>query len=300
MHGSFRTTSAGTLIRSDMAMPFAPFGQAASIASPASFNFADDRVRYIHFVVPGLGLDLSPWLAFVAGLLFDFVFAITDAVDTTGRSFARHFKNISSSVGGFQKRILDLLVVIPSIILLAPVMLIVGLVVRFSIGSPAIFAHTRVGYKGTPFKCLKFRTMVVNGDEVLRKHLAEHPEAAEEWAETRKLRDDPRVTPLGRFLRKTSLDELPQLFNVLAGDMSCIGPRPIVTDELPRYGKKQDRYLKTRPGITGLWQISGRSSTSYKRRVALDTLYVRRWSLWRDIAIGILTIPAVLSTKDSA
>ena len=114
------------------------------------------------------------------------------------------------------------------------------------------------------------------------------------------MRDDPRVTPLGRFLRKTSLDELPQLFNVLAGDMSCIGPRPIVTDELPRYGKKQDRYLKTRPGITGLWQISGRSSTSYKRRVALDTLYVRRWSLWRDIAIGILTIPAVLSTKDSA
>jgi undecaprenyl-phosphate galactose phosphotransferase len=135
--------------------------------------------------------------------------------------------------------------------------------------------------------------MVVDADRVLRRVLATDPEAAKEWASTQKLRDDPRVTPIGGFLRRSSLDELPQLFNVLRGEMSLVGPRPIVHAEVAKYGTDIEHYYAAKPGITGLWQVSGRSEMSYVRRVQLDAWYVRNWTLWHDIAILFKTIPAV-------
>ncbi len=164
-------------------------------------------------------------------------------------------------------------------------------------GGSILFRHQRVGQGGRLFDCLKFRTMVPNAQQVLEAHLREHPEDAAEWQEHFKLRNDPRVTPIGRFLRSTSLDELPQLFNVLRGDMSLVGPRPVTEEELPYYGRDVMFYLETRPGITGLWQVSGRSDTSYAQRVMFDTWYVKNWTLWHDIAILAKTIPVVLARK---
>jgi len=134
---------------------------------------------------------------------------------------------------------------------------------------------------------------------VLREYLAGNPSAREEWSETHKLKNDPRITPLGRFLRKSSVDELPQLYNVIRGDMSLVGPRPIVRDEIVRYGAHIEEYLRVRPGLTGLWQVSGRSDISYQHRVVLDVRYVREWSLWRDFVIIFKTIPALLRSSGS-
>lgn len=208
--------------------------------------------------------------------------------------------HVSPTLGGYQKRILDILVAGTALILLAPIMLIVSALIQLTIGGPVIFAHKRVGLNGVAFPCLKFRSMVLDGDAILQQHLENDPEAAREWRETRKLKNDPRVTPLGKLLRKSSIDELPQLFNVLRGDMSCVGPRPIVTAELERYGPHVYDYLCVRPGLTGIWQVSGRSRLSYRHRVALDSLYVRRWSMWLDIALLLRTIPAVLAFEEAA
>jgi exopolysaccharide production protein ExoY len=156
-----------------------------------------------------------------------------------------------------------------------------------------------VGFKGKCFDCLKFRTMVTDAPERLRQLLETDSEAAAEWSANCKLRNDPRVTAIGAILRKSSLDELPQLFNVLKGDMSIVGPRPVTEQELARYCGATDAYLSCRPGITGLWQVSGRSTTTYKRRVACDTFYARNWSMVLDAKIMIVTIPSVLHS-DSA
>ncbi|WP_378942527.1 sugar transferase [Mesorhizobium sp. ANAO-SY3R2] len=179
-------------------------------------------------------------------------------------------------------------------------MLVVFLLIRATIGGPAVYSHIRVGFHGKPFNCCKFRTMVANSDEVLRELLARDPEAARQWAENRKLKNDPRITFLGMILRKSSLDELPQLFNVLRGEMSCVGPRPIVADELSRYGGFVVDYLAAKPGITGLWQVTGRSSTDYMSRVALDSHYVRNWSLRADLVILFRTIFAVMRFDDAS
>jgi exopolysaccharide production protein ExoY len=203
-------------------------------------------------------------------------------------------------IGGRAKRTMDICLALLALVLLMPVMLLTALLVRVFMGAPVIFAHNRVGRNGTTFKCYKFRTMVSDADGVLAHHLETDATAAVEWQATRKLRRDPRVTILGRALRKSSLDELPQLVNVLRGEMSCVGPRPIVREELALYGPYAAAYLSTRPGLTGAWQVSGRSSLSYDARVALDYGYVRDWSLWRDIAIIIRTIPAVMSHDDAA
>ncbi len=152
---------------------------------------------------------------------------------------------------------------------------------------------------GRPFACLKFRTMVVDADAVLEAHLSTHAGARAEWAHTQKLVDDPRVTCLGRFLRASSLDELPQLINVLRGEMSLVGPRPIVTSEIGRYGAHFENCFSVPPGITGLWQVSGRNDCSYAERVALDAKYAEEWSLLGDLAILARTIPAVLLQKGS-
>lgn len=162
---------------------------------------------------------------------------------------------------------------------------------------PVLYRHRRVGRGGVPFACLKFRTMAPDADAVLVHHLAENPAAMVEWQATRKLRDDPRITPLGRLLRESSLDELPQLINVIRGDMSLVGPRPIVADEMRHYGAAIVEYKAVRPGMTGLWQCSGRSDVSYRHRVMLDRQYVRNWTFAQDIVILFRTIPAVLRSR---
>jgi exopolysaccharide production protein ExoY len=179
-------------------------------------------------------------------------------------------------------------------------MVFVAVLIWLTMGRPVLFGHNRIGHDGRAFRCYKFRTMINGAEDVLRQYLASNPEAEKEWRETHKLRNDPRITPLGAFLRKSSIDELPQLINVLRGDMSCVGPRPIVTDELARYGEKAADYLRARPGLTGAWQVSGRTSLSYADRVALDAEYVRHWSVWKDLLILAKTVPAVLSFEDAS
>lgn len=183
-----------------------------------------------------------------------------------------------------------------AMVLLAPVLGLIMLAVK-SDGGPAFFAHTRIGRGGRTFGCLKFRSMVTNGNDVLAALLASDPVAAAEWEASRKLRKDPRITRIGHLLRATSLDEIPQLINVLRLEMSLVGPRPIVIEEVVRYGDNIASYYAGRPGLTGLWQVSGRSDTSYAQRVALDTEYVSQWSLWRDFSIIARTIPAVLRSR---
>ncbi len=200
--------------------------------------------------------------------------------------------NLARPFSRLLKTAFDQIVAIILVVLLAPLLLVLAALVA-SDGGPAFYRHRRIGEGGRGFGCIKFRTMVTDAERVLDNVLATDPIAAAEWAATQKLRNDPRITPLGRFLRRSSLDELPQLFNVLRGEMSLIGPRPIVQAEVARYGEQIDYYYETKPGLTGLWQVSGRSDTSYERRVYLDVWYVRNWTLWHDIAILLKTIPAV-------
>jgi undecaprenyl-phosphate galactose phosphotransferase len=199
---------------------------------------------------------------------------------------------------GRTKRVVDMILAPIMLLALAPLLLVLWFYCRLD-GGPACYGHVRVGLHGREFRCLKFRTMMVDADAVLERHLAENEAARAEWDATRKLTADPRVTPMGRLLRASSLDELPQLFNVLQGDMSLVGPRPVVRDELARfYGRRgAAAYLSVRPGLTGLWQISGRSDVDYARRVALDTDYVRNASLWLDAQIMCRTVKVVLLRK---
>lgn len=173
------------------------------------------------------------------------------------------------------------------------------MLVRWSDGGAILYRHQRIGRDEQQFSCFKFRTMAENGDEILRDHLARDAAARQEWTACRKLRDDPRVTPTGRILRKTSLDELPQLLNVIRGEMSIVGPRPVVRDEIAMYGADFVFYRRARPGLTGAWQISGRNDTSYDERVQLDRAYVEAWSFTNDIAIILKTIPAVAFARGS-
>jgi len=195
------------------------------------------------------------------------------------------------------KRALDIIGAGVGLVLLAPFFLIVALMVRAD-GGPAFFAHQRVGRGGKLFGCLKFRSMVVDSQARLEALLANDPAARAEWEATRKLKNDPRITRIGRFLRSTSLDELPQLINVLRGEMSLVGPRPVQEAEIDRYyGASAAHYMAVRPGITGLWQVSGRSETSYESRVALDVAYVSRPSLLADLSILLRTPVAVVSRR---
>lgn len=203
-------------------------------------------------------------------------------------------------LGGLPKRVLDVTVASIALVLLLPMMLIVTALIRILMGGPVIFAQKRVGLGGRMFTCYKFRTMVADGEEVLRRHLEANPAAAREWKAARKLANDPRVGWLGHILRKSSIDELPQLFNVLRGDMSLVGPRPVVPEELEYYGRYVRAYLSARPGLTGVWQISGRNRLSYAERVARDRHYIRHWSLAVDLAVLIKTIPAILKFSETA
>jgi undecaprenyl-phosphate galactose phosphotransferase len=200
--------------------------------------------------------------------------------------------NLARWVPATMKRLFDLVAASLGIVLISPLLLWIILRIRAD-GGPAIFKHKRIGQGGQSFACYKFRSMVMNSQQVLQELLARDPQARAEWEKDFKLKDDPRVTSIGAFLRKTSLDELPQLFNVLKGEMSLVGPRPIIEAEVERYGDGARFYFEAKPGITGLWQVSGRSDIDYPRRVMLDTWYVQNWSLWHDIVILFKTIRVV-------
>jgi Undecaprenyl-phosphate galactose phosphotransferase WbaP len=206
--------------------------------------------------------------------------------------------NVDPLYAKHSKRVLDFVGALLIFIVVAPLMLVIAVAITLD-GGPAIFRHRRIGVRGRPFYCLKFRTMSVNAQEMLEAHLASDPEARAEWTANFKLKHDPRITRLGGWLRKSSLDELPQLFNVLSGEMSLVGPRPIVSQEISRYGGEFGFYAYCRPGLTGLWQISGRSDVEYSQRVTLDRQYVSGWSLWRDVLI-ILATPKVFLVKSGA
>lgn len=191
------------------------------------------------------------------------------------------------------KRILDIIGAVVLATVFSPLMLAIAVLMRREGGS-IIYKHRRVGRDGRAFECLKFRTMVPNADQVLRELLERDPAIKAEWVRDHKLRCDPRVTRLGRFLRRTSLDELPQLWNVIRGEMSLVGPRPVVREELLRYGRNVRTYLSAKPGITGLWQVKGRNDTDYRRRVVLDTYYVKNQNLLLDLYILVKTTRVVL------
>lgn len=204
-----------------------------------------------------------------------------------------------SDAADLPKAVLDRGAALLGLVLLMPMLLVVAALIYLRDPGPVLYAHRRIGRHGRVFNCLKFRTMVLDSDAVLARHLAENPAAATEWAATRKLRADPRVTTIGARLRKTSIDELPQLINVLRGEMSLVGPRPIVMEEARHYGEALAAYLAVRPGVTGLWQISGRSDTSYAERVDLDRAYVRGRSMMLDVSILLRTVGVVVKGRGS-
>lgn len=192
------------------------------------------------------------------------------------------------------KRTADIVICGALLPFLLPVILIISGLIKLKSKGPAIYTQIRLGHQGRPFKLYKFRTMVDNADKILDSYLQNDPELAQEWKETHKLHEDPRVTAFGQLLRKTSLDELPQIFNILKGEMTLVGPRPIVNEEIKKYGRYYREYCGLYPGLTGLWQISGRSDTTYERRRACDHYYAHNWSPLLDIKIILKTIPVAL------
>lgn len=220
-------------------------------------------------------------------------------VDQTVQTYQlaiQHHRRRRAPHAALLKRALDLAGAAAGLVALAPLMALIAVLIRLD-GGPALFAHERIGQEGRRFRCLKFRSMAIDSEARLKRLLATDPMAKLEWERDHKLRNDPRITRIGRFLRKSSLDELPQLFNVLKGEMSLVGPRPIVAEEVPRYHREFTLYTATRPGLTGLWQISGRNDLTYEERVALDSQYIEKWSLWLDVKVILMTIPALIKAR---
>ena len=201
----------------------------------------------------------------------------------------RHFRILM-----IEKQVMDRMLALVAFVLLSPFFVIVPILVKLTSRGPVFYRQSRLGKKGRPIRVWKFRSMYADADERLKSILECDPARRAQWEANFKLTDDPRVTPLGKFLRKTSIDEFPQLFNVFAGDMALVGPRPIVEKEVRYYGSAYDTFASVKPGITGLWQASGRSDTDYVRRVALDAYYVLNWSPWMDVWILFRTVGAVL------
>ncbi|ADU96643.1 Undecaprenyl-phosphate galactose phosphotransferase [Thermovibrio ammonificans HB-1] len=204
-----------------------------------------------------------------------------------------------SKCSSFQKRVFDVIFSSFVILLLSPIYLTIAVIIKFVDRGPVFFKHRRVGCEGKEFEVIKFRSMYPDAEERLKKLLEKDAKAREEWKKKFKLKNDPRITPIGKFLRKTSLDELPQFFNVLKGDMSVVGPRPVVKEELEKFYKdKAKYYLSVKPGITGYWQVEGRSDIEdYEKRVEMDVWYVKNQSLWLDIKIILKTIWVMLTGK---
>jgi len=193
------------------------------------------------------------------------------------------------------KFLIDRLITLMGGLIVLPFIILIALLIRIDSPGPVLYGQIRIGQNGESFKAWKFRSMVKNADRTLESYLDAHPELRESWERDHKLRNDPRITRVGRFLRQTSLDELPQLWNILRGEMSLVGPRPIVDEEIQRYGEKFGLYTKVTPGLTGLWQVSGRNNLTYEERVSLDAYYVRNWSVWLDLYILIRTVWVVIS-----
>ena len=205
---------------------------------------------------------------------------------------------MGSFMGNVVKTAFDYILTLVGAVFISPLLVYIAYRIKKEDPGPVFFAHTRIGKDGKPFPCYKFRSMVVNSQEMLQKYLVKNPAAREEWERDFKLKDDPRVTPIGKFLRSTRLDELPQIFNVLRGEMSLVGPRPVIQEELDKYyGETAKLYCTVKPGITGLWQVSGRSDIGYDERVALDATYIKYRSMWGDIVILWKTIGVVLMKK---
>jgi Undecaprenyl-phosphate galactose phosphotransferase WbaP len=216
---------------------------------------------------------------------------IRDCCGSVGLAVRRHLLEPGSRRA---KRALDFAAALGGGMLILPGVALIAALVKLSSRGPVFYGHERIGEGGRTFRAWKFRTMVQSADHLLEKYLESNPERRAEWAAHHKLKSDPRVTKIGRFLRQTSLDELPQIWNVIRGEMSLVGPRPIVREEAVKYGEELDLYGKVRPGITGLWQVSGRSDTSYEGRVAMDVHYVRNWSVWLDVYLLARTVGVVL------
>ncbi len=205
--------------------------------------------------------------------------------------------NLTRKGSLFTKRLIDLFLIFISLPIVLPVMIILSILVKMTSKGPVFYGHKRVGKNGKEIKCWKFRSMYNNSQEMLEKILATDPIRKAEWEKDRKFVDDPRVTNFGKFLRKTSLDELPQLFNILIGQMSFVGPRPVTKSEIEKYGESANFVLSVTPGLSGMWQISGRSDTGYEERINLDTYYIQNWSVWLDIWIIIKTVWVVIRGK---
>lgn len=273
-------------------------------------NKFDKRTQFIVALESNQGSLRNSWLRVFMVNGYRYVSVIPTLrgmpLDSTDMSFIfshevmifRVHQNLAKLSSRIIKRAFDVLGSLAIIALSSPLLVYIAIKVKKDKG-PAIYGHERIGKDGRPFKCLKFRSMVINSKEVLEHLLESDSKAREEWEATFKLKNDPRITKIGAFLRKTSLDELPQLFNVLKGEMSLVGPRPIITAELERYSDEVGYYLLSKPGMTGLWQVSGRSDVDYETRVYLDAWYVKNWSMWNDIAILFKTIGVVLK-KDGA
>lgn len=195
------------------------------------------------------------------------------------------------------KRCLDIFLCLIAAPIVLPVSLVIAVAIKITSPGPIFYGHKRIGKNHTQLKCWKFRSMCIDADKKLKEILATDPVRAAEWEKDRKFTDDPRVTKLGKFLRKTSLDELPQLWNIFIGQMSFVGPRPVTEPELSKYGQFADYVLSVKPGLSGMWQISGRSDTGYEERITLDTYYIQNWSMWLDIWIIIKTIWVVINGK---
>jgi exopolysaccharide production protein ExoY len=195
------------------------------------------------------------------------------------------------------KRGFDITCAVAALVLLGPLLVLLALLVKLSDRGPALYGHTRIGRSGSPFLCLKFRTMAENGDDILRAHFARYPQCRDEWLATRKLQNDPRVTRVGFVLRKLSLDELPQLLNILRGEMSFVGPRPLVLEDDRRVVGWHRQRLDITPGMTGHWQVLGSSRVPLHEMVAIDYLYVANWSLWTDLKYLLRTVPHVLGGR---
>ena len=240
--------------------------------------------------------EFSAWFTYIEFLPTANAFPVfgSRAVTFDGLGGLEMVNQARKRVLRFQKWALDRILALVAFVFAIPFFVVIPLLVKLTSRGPVFYRQERLGRGGKPFRVWKFRSMYADADERLQRLIAENPAMADEWANHFKLSDDPRVTPFGRFLRRTSLDELPQLFNVLCGEMALIGPRPIVEGEVEYYGTSYETFSSVRPGITGLWQVSGRSDTDYDRRVALDTYYVLNWSPWLDIWILLRTVLAVL------
>ena len=281
--------------------PFvAPLSAAPSLAEQSGIRYAiiampDARGRELSAIVEGHASRYHH--VFIIPDLFGVSSLGVDARDLGGLLGVRVSHRLLHFFPSLFKRVFDVTAACLGSLVLSPVFVTAYVLVRLTSSGPGFFAHSRIGLDGAPFTAWKFRTMLDGSSEVLRRHLDSHPEHRREWESGHKLKSDPRVTWIGRLLRRTSLDELPQLWNVIRGEMSLVGPRPIVAEEVEKYGPRYSLYCKVRPGLTGMWQVSGRNNTTYEERVQFDEYYVRNWSVWLDIYILIRTLKVVLTAE---